>query len=96
MSTAHELFPPLLCRGCGKHGLSLSAAKQHRGRGMEYCRGGTGRSRDQECSLCGHSFVDTVERMNFAGMMKKHKRVWSGKQIYLHKLAHLQGQDETE
>lgn len=87
MATPHESFPPIICRGCGRHGLSVDEAKEHLGKGRSYCRGGDPRARDQSCTVCGDSFVDHV----YIGINKPRscKRVWRGKRIYSHKMKHL-------
>ena len=92
--TAHELFPPILCRGCGKHGLSVQEAKEHLGKGRHYCRGGRAKGRDQSCALCGDSFID--EKWIGIKKPRKKKVVWRGRKIYEHKVGHLRDGDEQE
>lgn len=89
---AHELFPPIMCRGCGKHGLTIFDAKAHLGTGRHYCRGGDAKGRDQSCALCGESFIED----GWVGIVKPRKRkiAWRGREIYEHKMQHLRDDDE--
>lgn len=94
--TAHELFPALICRGCGHDGLNYASAKTHLGSGRRYCRGGDKRSRDKECACCHEHFIDEKFRITTAGKERKIRVPWRGRRIYEHKIAHLAANDTTE
>lgn len=91
-----EAFPPILCRGCGKDGLSMSEAKRHQGKRHSFCRGGPAFARDKTCKVCGEEFIQIVEVVTAQDKLRKVKRPWKGREIYQHKINHIRAGDEAD